>query len=332
MIGQETREVERKAMAILKVLSGSQEPLGARVIARRLGDFGIDLGERAVRYHLKLMDERGLTRSVGRRDGRSITQRGIEEVKSAMVGDRVGSIVGRIELLAYRTTFDLDKRIGEVPINTSLFPREGFAYALEAMEGAFRAGLFVSELVAVASEGERLGEVIVPQGKAGLATVSSIVTSGALFKAGIPVNSKFGGLLQVRNYDPFRFVELIEYSSCSLDPSEIFIASNMTSVIDAARRGEGKILANFHEFPAVCRPVVETAIEKSKEAGLCGLVMMGEMSEPICEVPVGLNKVGMILQSGLNPVAAAVEAGIEVENHAMSGLIDYRELRSFWDL
>ena len=46
----------------------------------------------------------------------------------------------------------------------------------------------------------------------------------------------------------------------------------------------------------------------------------------------GLNKVGMVLQSGLNPVAAAVEAGIEVVNHAMSGMIDYGKLSSFWDL
>lgn len=332
MIGQETREVERKTIAILKVLSDSQEPLGARVIARRLGDFGIDLGERAVRYHLKLMDERGLTRAAGGRNGRSITLRGIEEAKSALVGDRIGSIVGRIELLAYRTTFDPEKRSGEVPINTAIFPKEEFARALHMMKDVFRAGLCVSELVAVAGEGERLGEVIVPQGKVGLATVSSITTSGALFKAGIPVSSRFGGILQIRGYSPFRFVELIEYAGCSLDPQEIFTASKMTSVGEAARRGEGKILANFHEFLGLSRPAVEAAIAKSKEAGLGGLVIMGEMSEPVCEVPVGLNKIGMILQSGLNPVAAAVEAGVEVEHHAMSGLIDYRKLVSFWNL
>lgn len=56
MIGQ-AREVERKIIATLKVLSDSQQPLGGRVIARRLDELGIDLGERAVRYHLKLMDE-----------------------------------------------------------------------------------------------------------------------------------------------------------------------------------------------------------------------------------------------------------------------------------
>jgi repressor of nif and glnA expression len=36
VVGFETQEVERKALSILKVLSDSQEPLGARVIARQL--------------------------------------------------------------------------------------------------------------------------------------------------------------------------------------------------------------------------------------------------------------------------------------------------------
>ncbi len=333
MIGQESREVERKLVAILRVLSDSPEPLGGRVIACRLGGLGIDLGERAVRYHLKLMDERGLTHAVGRRDGRSITQRGVEELKSALVvSDRVGSIAARIELLAYRTSLNLDSLADEVPINTSLFPKDEFAHALEAMKDAFGAGFCVTDLVAVAAEGERLGEVTVPQGKVGLATVSSIAISGALLKAGIPLDSKFGGILQVRGGRPLRFIELIEYAACSLDPSEVFIASKMTSVAEAASRGEGKILANFRQLPAPCRPLMETMVERLKGAGLEGLVMMGEMSEPICQVPAELNKVGMILQSGLNPVAAAMEAGIEVINHAMSGVIDYGELRSFWAL
>ena len=38
MVGFETQEVERKALSILRVLSDSQEPLGARVIARHLKD------------------------------------------------------------------------------------------------------------------------------------------------------------------------------------------------------------------------------------------------------------------------------------------------------
>ncbi|MBE0415675.1 MAG: DUF128 domain-containing protein [Dehalococcoidia bacterium] len=331
MIGQERQGVERKVIAILKILNDSPEPLGARVIAHRLKDYGVDLGERAVRYHLKIMDERGLTQPFGR-EGRLITESGVEELKDALVGDKIGFVISRIELLTYRTTFDWERRTGQVPINISLFPQREFKKALEAMEGPFKAGLSVSDLVAVASEGERLGEVIVPKGKVGFATVCSIIINGALLKAGIPIDSRFGGILQIRNHKPLRFVELIEYSGSSLDPSEIFITSKMTSVGEVARRGDGKILANFREMPAACRPLAEQVISKLKDAGLGGLVMMGETSEPVCEIPLGLNKVGMILLGGLTPVAAAVEAGIEAENTAMSGALDYGDLVSFWKL
>ena len=69
----ESQGVERKEIAIMRVLSDSAEPVGARVIAHRLKEHGFELGERAVRYHLKLMDERGLTYLAGRRDGRVLT-------------------------------------------------------------------------------------------------------------------------------------------------------------------------------------------------------------------------------------------------------------------
>ncbi|OGO06102.1 MAG: hypothetical protein A2Y60_06625 [Chloroflexi bacterium RBG_13_54_9] len=332
MIGQETSEVERKAIAILKILSDSQEPLGGRAIARRLSDVGIELSERAVRYHLKLMDERGLTRSVGTRDGRYITQRGIEEVSGALVRDRVGSIAAKIELLAYRTSLDLEKRSGEVPINISLFPKGAFRKALAVMKDCFKAGLCVSNLVTLALEGEGLGDVTVPPGKVGLATISSVAVSGALLKAGIPLDSRFAGVLQFRNHRPLRFIELIECSGCSLSPTEIFVASRMTCVSEVANTGEGKILAHFRELPSPCRPAVETIIGKLSEAGIGNLVMLGRPNETICEIPVGFNKVGMIIQSGLNPVAAAVEAGIEVVNRAMSSVIDYAKLRRFEEL
>ena len=227
MVGFETQGVERKALSILKVLSDSQEPLGARVIARRLKDHGVELGERAVRYHLKLMDERGLTRTVGR-DGRLITESGVDELRSALVRDKVGFAISRIELLAFRTTFNWEKRTGSVPVNTSFFPKETFIHALQAMKPAFAAGLCVSDLVAVAQEGERLGEVTVPDGRVGLATVCSIVVNGSLLKGGVPTDSRFGGILQVREYQPLRFVELIHYTGSSLDPSEVFIRAGIS--------------------------------------------------------------------------------------------------------
>ena len=331
MLIQQVQEVERKVLAILRVLSQSNEPLGARIISHRLKDHGIELSERAVRYHLKLMDERGFTRSVGR-DGRLITQLGHEELKSALVSDKVGFVASKIELLAYQTDFDLDKRRGKVPVNISFFPERQFKKALEVMKGVFQAGICVSDLIAVARQGEKLAGIIMPQGKIGLATVCSIIINGALLKAGVPMDSKFGGILQIKNHKPLRFVELIQYAGSSLDPSEIFITSKMTSVGRVARMGEGRILANFREIPAICQPLAEKVVAGLKAANLGGALMMGEISKPVCGVPVEVNKVGMILIGGLNPVAAAVESGIEVENRAMSAIMEYKDLIKFWEL
>ena len=330
-MGFETQDVERKVFAILRVLSDSQEALGARIIARRLKDLGVELGERAVRYHLKLMDERGLTRLIGR-DGRLITEAGMEELKSALVRDKVGFAISRIELLAFHTDFDLDRHTGLVPVNVSFFSQENFRRALPAMAPAFEAGLCVSDLVAVAREGETIGELIVPQGKVALATVCSIVVNGALLKAGVPMDSRFGGILQIRNHRPLRFVELIHYSGSSLDPSEVFIMAKMTSVAEVARSGDGKLLANFREIPALCRPVAEEVVAKLNKAGLNGVLVMGSTSEPVSEIPVALNRIGVILLGGLNPVAAAEEAGIEAENRAMSTIMEYQGLIKFREL
>jgi len=327
----ENRDVERKLISILKILRGSSEPLGARVVARHLKGYGVVLTERAVRYHLKLMDERGLTELAGR-DGRLITRQGIAELERALVKDKVGFAFSKIELLAFRTRFDYDKREGTIPVNISFFPKDKFPKALQVMRPTFKGELCVSDLVGVAHEGGLLGDVPVPEGKIGLATVCSIVINGSLLKAGIPMGSRFGGLLQIRNREPFRFVELIHYAGSSLDPSEVFIKARMTRVADATQFGDGLILANFREIPAICRELTDEVLGKLKEAGINGMLVMGETSEPVCETPVELNRVGMVLVGGLNPVAAAAEAGIETDNRAMSTVMEYRDLVKVWDL
>jgi repressor of nif and glnA expression len=326
----EPQDVERKVLTILRILRSSKVPVGARVVARLLKDHGVGLTERAVRYHLKLMDERGLTRLVGR-DGRLITDRGTAELESALVKDKVGFAFSKIELLAFRTNFDFVTRSGYVPVNISFFNRNQFKNAVEVMKPVFKSGLCVSELVAIARGGRSLGDVVVPDGKVGLATVCSIVVNGTLLKAGVPIGSRFGGLLQIRGGKPFRFVELIHYAGSSLDPSEVFIKARMTSVTEAARHGEGRILANFREIPAVCRTLTEDVTGKLKAAGIGGVLVIGETSEPVCQTDVELNRIGVILLGGLNPVAAAAESGIEIENRAMSTVMQYNQLAPVWE-
>ena len=324
-------DAEGKLIAILKILSESSEPLGSITIARRLESEGIFLSERGVRYHLKIADARGFTQPGGR-DGRMITPEGRQEVKEALAPQQLGFVREKLEMLAYQTTFDLEKRTGQLPINTSLIDVDKFKKAVSAMQDVFKAGVCVSDLVATAQEGEKLGSVFVPSGKIGLATVCSASISGVLLKAGVPIEFRFGGVLEIKNSNPRRFVAIIDYAGTSLDPSEQFIRAKMTSVAEAARTGNGKILGVFRTIPAPAKEVVEEKISELKNVGIGGVYALGNTSEPLCQIPVNLNRIGIVQLGGLNPVAAAVEAGIEIENIAESGLIDFQQLQSFWQL
>ena len=331
MIQGATSEAERKIISILRVLSESFEPMGSITIARELERYGVFLSERAVRYHLRITDERGYTQPLGR-DGRTITSKGLEELRIALAPEQVGFILDKLELLAFLTTFDPHKKTGQVAINVSLFHKDDFSDALAAMKDTFKSGICVSELMAIASEGESLGNVVVPKGKVGLGTICSVTINGVLLKAGVPIESRFGGVLEIKNSRPKRFVAIVNYSGTSLDPSEQYIRARMTNIREAARSGTGMILANFREIPAPARPIVKETITALRQAGIGGVYALGNTSEPVCQIAVGLNRIGTILLGGLNPVAAAVEAGIEAENTAESGMIDFDQLTSFWQL
>ncbi len=104
--------IQRKLIAILKIIRESRTPIGARLIADRMNLRGYAIGERAVRYHLHILDERGLTKRLGY-DGRVITGRGIDELNNALVGDRVGFIITKTffilfpSISTFKTYYDL---------------------------------------------------------------------------------------------------------------------------------------------------------------------------------------------------------------------------------
>ena len=147
---------------------------------------------------------------------------------------------------------------------------------MKVMSKVFKAGICVSYLVAVARQGEQLGEIVVPRGMIGFATVCSIVVNGALLRAGVPMDSRFGGILDIRDRKTMRFVELIHYAGSSLDPSGVFIRGKMTTVSQAAGKGRGKVLANFKLGSAmlcagrteVAEGHLQIALDLSREMGL----------------------------------------------------------------
>jgi repressor of nif and glnA expression len=321
--------MDKTVVAILKLLEKHQEsPLGSRELSRQLKLHGIDLTERTVRYHMKIMDEKGLTKVFGK-EGRKITEKGLEELKNARVSERVGFIISKIETLSYQTTFDPENETGQVILNVSCFPEEDLKAALKVMRPVFSSPYVMSDRVIFARGGKNIASVTVPDGMVGIGTVCSVTVNGIFLKASVPVSSKLGGLLQIEDGEPSRFISVISYEGSSLDPHLVFIKSGMTSVSEAVKSGSGKVLASFREIPVVC---VEKAVElqeRLKELGIGGILLVGNPNQPLVEMPVGMDRAGMVVVGGLNPVAALEEAGIKTENTAMAILKDYTKLLPF---
>lgn len=325
------RLVERKTMAIMEILRDSPRPLGARRISRLLADQGIDLTERAVRYHLLHMDDRGLTRMAGG-SGRTLTERGLKELSSGLAVERVGFVDARIDSLAYQTSFNPLTGAGEVVLNLSFFRARDFSKALASMLPVFKAGIGLSDKVMTAGAGERVGNTPIPEGYKGLATVCSVSLNGILLRQGIPMESRFGGLLEIRGGKATRFTDIISYDGSTLDPIEIFIKGRMTDVASAALTGDGIICASFREVPSASVPQVHELLDAMRVAGMGGMVLVGKPNQAFMEVPVGRGRTGVVVAGGLNPVAAAEENGIATELKAMVSLTDFSLLTPVEDI
>ncbi|MDI7251470.1 MAG: NrpR regulatory domain-containing protein [Actinomycetota bacterium] len=322
------RILERKALAILEILQEAGKPLGARAIARELSRKGLDLNERTVRYHLLHLDARGFTRLVGR-SGRVLTEKGAQEVEGALAVERLGFVNARIDDLAWRADYDPRTGKGRVVVNLTFLPREQEPRAVEAMRSAFRAGFCLSDLVLRAGPGERIGQVEVPSGMVGWGTLCSVTLNAIFLRHGIPVESSFGGLLEIQEGKPRRFTEIISYSGSTLYPIEIFIKGKMTGVHAAAETGNGRICASFRQIPASARGRASEILEEMRSVRLGGLVVLGKPGQPCLEIPCAKERVGLVVAGGLNPPAAAEELGVDTYSRAMAELVDYSQLVPF---
>jgi repressor of nif and glnA expression len=187
----------------------------------------------------------------------------------------------------------------------------------------------MSDRIIFARGGGRIGDIVIPKGKVGIGTVCSVTINGIFLKAGIPVTSKFGGVVEIIAGKPARFVSLISYEGSSLDPLEIFIKSKMTNVSGLVKGTSGRILASFREIPVVCADAAKRLTEIMAARGIKGVIQMGDPNKALLEIPVGIDKVGMVIVGGLNPIAALEESGISTESSAMSTLYEYSKLVPF---
>ena len=121
--------------------------------------------------------------------------------------------------------------------------------------------------------------------------------------------------------------EIVEYTASSLDPAELFIKNKMTSVLNVARTGYGKVLAGFREIPIACLKEAESIFKRLEDIGLSGTVVIGEPNQPTLQIPVANGYAGLVVLAGLNPLAAVEEAGISTQNTSLCTMVDFQELK-----
>ncbi len=80
---------EPRMIEILRILSQQENPTGSKLIADELREKGFNLGERAVRYHMQILDQKGYTERKGY-SGRVITDLGLEKLEKGLIYDQVG--------------------------------------------------------------------------------------------------------------------------------------------------------------------------------------------------------------------------------------------------
>ncbi len=328
-VGGKGRQIK---LAILKALDELGSAAGASKIAERLIADGIESQPRTVRFHLLQMDAEGLTSPVSRRAGRLITAEGREELSHANIFDKIGFIASRIDNMGYRMSFNLRQGQGTIILNVATIRKNALVRAIEDMKPVFAKCLGMGQKIAIAREGETVGGYKVPKDLVAIGTVCSVTVNGILLREGVPVTSRFGGLLEIKEDRPVRFVQLIDYGGTTIDPLEAFIQAGMTAVRSAAREGSGVIGASFREFPSSALADVLRHQKQLEKWGLSGIIAIGKPNRPLLDIPVAEGRTGMIIVGGLNPVAALHEAGAPVAIRSLAGLEEYSRLSTFMEL
>lgn len=235
-------------------------------------------------------------------------------------------INSKIESLMYEVSFNPIERTGKIVANISIIGEDDLPDVLGFFRKAMHSGLSVSPYIKIISPGDKILPVHIEKGKIGLATACSITIDGVLLKAGIPVKPKFGGVVEINNGEPLRFTDILTYESTTIDPLDVLMSQELTSVTEMINTGSGKILANLREAPMAARDRIEEVLDALVGAGFSCILELGEPNSDILGVQVGKDKIGIAVIGGTNPMALVQEHDIDIETQEMSTLLDIREM------
>jgi hypothetical protein len=315
----------RKEVEILRVLSEYDSPVGSTVLRRELRKKGFLLSERTIRYHLQLLEAKGFVHG-HERDGRTITPQGLTELSRALAYQRVGFVTTRFLSLAYSVTYDLDTDSGLLVTNVSIIDKALHDKTLETVKALRKAGLLSAPYIKILDEGEEYRDISVPEEKIALFTVCNLTIDGIIIHSGIPLLFNCGGLVQLIDHKPVRFVEIVSYEGTTVPPLEVFAYRNMTSITKILRTGSGMLPATLREIPTEAREKTEKILIKMKEKGWGGVLTLGEPNEPVLGVPVAMDRFGLCMVGGITPGAAIMEEGAKVDTFAPHCLVPVEEM------
>jgi repressor of nif and glnA expression len=308
---------ERKYIEILRILREHQEPMGAKRLSELMAERGFILSDRAVQYYLSYLDTMGFTEKIGNQ-GRVLTPEGRQETDNALVDDRIGFIISKLERLAYRSTFDPTTSTGDVVYNLSLVPEASFELAKAAFDEVIKAECGFFSSYRIIDHDPR-----VPPGSVGFISICSISMDGVFQRKGIPVKMAFGGRLEIEQGIPKRFRDLIGYRGTTIDPLELFISSGLTTIASFARSKTGIALANVREVPSAAKEPVEETI---RLMNTCGFIFPVTMGSQVFNLPGNPFRLSIVAFSGLNFIGNCVEHGIDIKTEIGAGNISFSKI------
>jgi repressor of nif and glnA expression len=227
-----------------------------------------------------------------------------------------------IEEYAMQVTYDPAAGTGKVVYNLSLVRTPDLAPVLEVIRTACRSGVCASDLVRIVPGGESIDGFVVPGGQTGICTICSVTLDGILLRRGVPLHPIGGGVVEIVKRVPRRFTHLIHYDETTIDPLQVLIAEEITSVSEVIRSGNGTVLANIRECHMEAEPLVAELLDDLGESRFVGVLEVGLPNSPLLGVQVSPQHMGVVAVGGTNPIAAVREAGYGVVNRAMRGMID----------
>ena len=308
-------ESEHRMIEILRILNQEEKAIGSKLIADRLKEKGFNLGERAVRYHMQILDEKGYSEKKGY-SGRVITDLGREKLEKGLIYDQVDFIYSKFEEMIYLTDFNYISQTGNVVVNTSTIYNES---SINILKSIIESGLSISPYVNL--------KTLTSDGEISATTLCGTTIDGILLNEGIPSQPQYGGLLKIEDYRPTIFKELISYKKTSLTPLEAFTSPKSTSILDAVNNGEGLIPANFRLIPGIGKDKTIEIINKLNKIGIDGVIAVSDEGKDILGIPVPEGMVGIVIVGGITPFCAIQENGEEIDIKIAEEIENFKKLK-----